>query len=72
MNIVGEFGENSVLNWGDFGDFISPQGKTFHPAGRCGARAGARGGTRLRRGSGNEGIFPGASDSRQQQWDSGS
>ena len=58
MILVGEFGENSLVNWGDFGDFISPQGKTFHPAGRYGARAGARGGSGLRRGEWKQRNFP--------------
>ena len=55
MNIVGEFGENSVLNWGDF---ISPQGKTFHPAGQYGTRASAGGGSGLHRGKWKQRNFP--------------
>ena len=47
-----------MLNWGDFGDFRSPQGKTFHPAGRYGAQAGARGGSGLRRGEWKQRNFP--------------
>ena len=72
MNIVGEFGENSVLNWGDL--VILYHLKAKLSIRRDGTARGpvpevAPGSIG---GSGKKGIFPGTSDSRQQQRDLGS